>query len=147
MWDIKKYREVKRNSKKKSFDMRNIKSFINKTWTLEYDIAMSKFKNYLYNSILLSKNEKMKTDKEIEMEFKNLSDVEVAKHIFVNNFYSNLDKNIKTKLSKPQVALNLGKLLKDDEKNKENIKTMLKEDEYLEYLVKAINYATGGSGE
>jgi hypothetical protein len=33
------------------------------------------------------------------------------------------------------------------EKNKENIKTMLKEDEYLEYLVKAINYATGGSGE
>ncbi len=145
--NIKKYREVKRNSKKKSFDMRNIKSFINKTWTLEYDIAMSKFKNYLYNSILLSKNEKMKTDKEIEMEFKNLSDVEVAKHIFVNNFYSNLDKNIKTKLSKPQVALNLGKLLKDDEKNKENIKTMLKEDEYLEYLVKAINYATGGSGE
>lgn len=145
--NIKKYREVKRNSKKKSFDVRNIKSFINKTWTLEYDISMSKLKNYLYNAILLSKNESKKTDEEIEMEFKNLSDVEVAKHIFVNNFYSNLDKNIKTKLSKPQVALNLGKLLKDDKKNKESIKTILKEDEYLEYLVKAINYVTGGSGE
>ena len=144
--DIEKYRNNKRSNKNKLYKNGNIRPYINKDWTLEYDIAMSGLKFYLYQSINIVKGE---SDYKYETGESELSAIgnneEIAKKIFVDNFYSDVKNNKKKSLSKAEVALNLANLLKDTSK-KEEIKEILLKDEYLRYLVDAIIYATSECG-
>lgn len=140
--DIEKYREIKRNYKSNLYTKKNIRPYINKEWTLEYDIAMSGFKYYLYQAINIVKGE---SDYQYETGERELSAIgnneEIAEKIFVKNFYSDVINNKKKSLSKAEVALNLSNLLRNKSK-KDEIKKILLEDEYLRYLVNAIYYAS-----
>ncbi|MBN1468287.1 MAG: AAA family ATPase [Fusobacteriaceae bacterium] len=144
--DIEEYRNNKRSNKTKLYKNGNIRPYINKDWTLEYDIAMSGLKFYLYQAINIVKGE---SDYQYETGESELSAIvnneEIAKKIFVDNFYSDVKNNKKKSLSKAEVALNLANLLKDTSK-KEEIKEILQKDEYLRYLVDAIIYATSECG-
>lgn len=133
------YRNLSRERKEKIYNKESIKTFINKCQTLEYDLAMGKLGIALYQAILLTKNQPLLKAEEIE-ELKKLSSDEKVKKIFIENFYTNYSKNEKSNLSKANVALNLSHiLLKTD---KEKTKKALLEDEYCEYLIKAIEYVT-----
>ena len=101
---------------------------------------MGELAYYLYNAILLTKNKKGMTKDEFKEYFRDKSEEEKVKEIFIDNFYINYDQNKKNKLSKAEVALNLSYLLKED---KENTKEILLKDEYCKYIVEAIEYATG----
>ena len=138
--DIIEYRNLIKERKKEDYENGNIKVFINKCQTLEYDLTMGELAYYLYNAILLTKNKKGMTKDEFKEYFRDKSEEEKVKEIFIDNFYINYDQNKKNKLSKAEVALNLSYLLKED---KENTKEILLKDEYCKYIVEAIEYATG----
>ena len=138
--DIVEYRGLIRKRKKEDYENGKIKVFINLCQTLEYDLAMGELAYYLYNAILLTKNKKGMTKDEFKEYFRDKSEEEKVKEIFIDNFYINYDQNKKNKLSKAEVALNLSYLLKED---KENTKEILLKDEYCKYIVEAIEYDTG----
>lgn len=94
---------------------------------------------YLYNAILLSKNEEEISKEKFEEEFESKSEKEKVKEIFKDNFYTNYDENKKSKLSKAEVALNLSHLLKE---NIEETRKILLRDRYCGYIIKAIEYVT-----
>ena len=138
--NIEKYREIKRNKKIEEYSIDNIRAFINKKQTLEYDILMGNLCEKFYRAILLTKKkDDNKIDEEIER-IKSLDCENRAKEIFKENFYSNYEKNQKSKLSKAEVALNFSYILKNEEPEK--IKKEIFKDEYFRYIVEAIEYVT-----
>ena len=93
--NIEKYREIKRNKKIEEYNIDNIRAFINKKQTLEYDILMGNLCEKFYRAILLAKKkDDNKIDEEIER-IKSLDCENRAKEIFKENFYSNYEKNQK----------------------------------------------------
>ena len=138
--NIEKYREIKRNKKIEEYSIDNIRAFINKKQTLEYDILMGNLCEKFYRAILLTKKkDDNKIDEEIER-IKSLDCENRAKEIFKENFYSNYEKNQKRKLSKAEVALNFSYILKNEKPEK--IKKEIFKDEYFRYIVEAIEYVT-----
>ena len=138
--NIEKYREIKRNKKIEEYSIDNIRAFINKKQTLEYDILMGNLCEKFYRAILLTKKkDDNKIDEEIER-IKSLDCESRAKEIFKENFYSNYEKNQKSKLSKAEVALNFSYILKNEEP--EQITKEIFKDEYVRYIVEAIEYVT-----
>ena len=63
--NIEKYREIKRNKKIEEYNIDNIRAFINKKQTLEYDILMGNLCEKFYRAILLTKK---KDDNKIDEE-------------------------------------------------------------------------------
>lgn len=138
--NIEEYREIKRNEKVEEDSIDNVHAFVNKKQTLEYDILMGNLWEKFYRAILLTKK---KNDNEIDKEIKrikNLDSENRAEEIFKENFYSNYEKNQKSKLSKAEVALNFSYILKNEEPEK--IKKEIFKDEYFRYIVEAIEYVT-----
>ena len=138
--NIEEYREIKRNEKVEEDSIDNVHAFVNKKQTLEYDILMGNLWEKFYRAILLTKK---KNDNEIDKEIKrikNLDSENRAKEIFKENFYSDYEKNQKSKLSKAEVALNFSYILKNGEPKK--IKNEIVKDEYFRYIVEAIEYVT-----
>ena len=136
---IEEYRDLIRKRKTEDYENGKIKVFINLCQTLEYDLAIGELAYYLYNAILLSKNEEEISKEKFEEEFESKSEKEKVKEIFKDNFYTNYDENKKSKLSKAEVALNLSHLLKE---NIEETRKILLRDRYCGYIIKAIEYVT-----
>ena len=146
---IEEYRDLIRKRKTEDYENGKIKVFINLCQTLEYDLAIGELAYYLYNAILLSKNEEEISKEKFEEKFESKSEKEKVKEIFKDNFYTNYDENKKSKLSKAEVALNLSHLLKE---NIEETRKILLRDRYCGYIIKAIEYViepitTKGSNE
>lgn len=137
--NIEKYRDLIRKRKIEDYKNGKIKVFINLCQTLEYDLAIGELAYYLYNAILLSKNEEKISKEKFEEAFGSKSEKEKVKEIFKDNFYINYDENKKSKLSKAEVALNLSHLLKE---NIEETRKILLRDRYCGYIIKAIEYVT-----
>lgn len=137
--DIETYREITKQRKEKIYNINNIKVFLNKCQTLEYDLAMSGIAYYLNNAILMTKEKKELNKEEFDIEYKRDDIKEKAKKIFIENFYTNYEENKKSNLSKANVALNLSYILRQ---NREDVKEILLKDDYCKYLVEAIEYVT-----
>lgn len=137
--DIETYREIKKQRKEKIYNRSNIKVFLNKCQTLEYDLAMSEMAYYLNNAILLTKEKEELTEENFNEEYGKDDIKERARKIFIKNFYTNYEENKKTSLSKANVALNLSYILRQ---NQEDTKKILLKDDYCRYLVEAIKYVT-----
>ncbi|BBM51475.1 DNA replication and repair protein RecF [Leptotrichia trevisanii] len=138
--DINEYRKLRREKKINEYSMDNVQAFVNKKQTLEYDLLLGNLCEKFYRAILLTKK---KNDNEIDKEIKrikNLDSENRAKKIFKENFYSNYEKNQKSKLSKAEVALNFSYILKNEESKK--IRNEIVKDEYFRYIVEAIEYVT-----
>lgn len=138
--DIEKYRKLKKKRKEDIYNQSNIKVFLNKCQTLEYDLAMSDLSYYLNNAILLTQNKETITEEVFNDIFQGKTKEDKAKEIFIKNFYTDYAKNKKSNLSKANVALNFSYFLKKE--NFEKIKEILLDDEYCKYITEAINYVT-----
>lgn len=138
--NIEKYRELKKKRKEDIYNQSNIKVFLNKCRTLEYDLAMSDLSYHLNNAILLTQNKESITEEVFNDIFKDKTKEDKAKEIFIKNFYTDYTKNKKSNLSKANVALNFSHFLKKE--NFEKIKEILLNDEYCKYIAEAINYVT-----
>lgn len=135
--DIEFIRYIKRTSLQEQYND-DIKIFLPKCWTLEYDLAKSALFKKMALSIELSKAEMKDIDiddnlvsqKEIEIEKKYNSAVtdEIAYDIF-----KPLNDGV---VSKAITAQYLSSLLSIDDKN------TIETDEYLDYIVKAIKHVT-----
>lgn len=136
-FDIKYLREIKRNELQKRYND-EIRIFLPKCWTLEYDIARSTLFKKLALAIELAKyemqdvnitNEILKKEKrEIEKQY--CSDItdEIAYKIFKPLNDGSVSKAI--------TAQYLSELLTDADKGD------IESDEYLDYIVKAIKHVT-----
>lgn len=138
--NIGKYRELKKKRKGDIYNQSNIKVFLNKCQTLEYDLAISNLSYHLNNAILLTQNKETITKEVFNDTFQDKTKEDKAEKIFIKNFYTDYTKNKKSNLSKANVALNLSYFLKKE--NFEKIKEILLDDEYCKYIIEAINYVT-----
>lgn len=137
--DIEKYRELTKKRKEKIYNIKNIKVFLNRCQTLEYDLAMGELSYYLNNAIMKVKGNEKLEKQEFREKYKNCTSRELAKEIFIKNFYTDYKENKKSSLSKANVALNLSYILRQ---NQEDTKKILLKDDYCRYLVEAIEYVT-----
>lgn len=137
--NIEKYRELTKERKEKLYNINNIKVFLNKCQTLEYDLAMGELAYYLNNAIIKVKNDEKLEKKDFEEKYKNYTSEQLAKEIFIKNFYTDYEENKKSSLSKANVALNLSYILRQ---NQEDVREILLKDDYCRYLVEAIEYVT-----
>ena len=138
----------KRTKKEAKYNGQEIKTFISPNWTLEYDIALSRFKKEFYIAVLRA--EKIQNSdtygltpakitevyQKVETNFttwtsEHKTEQEIAEEIYKGYM---LDKRI----SKSIVAQCFTALLKECEGIKERIEV----DEKLKYLVVAIKYVT-----
>lgn len=151
---IESLRTKKMKSKVDSLSKDNVQAFISPKWTLEYDFALSKLKEYILKSILLAKlvksNDEIEIDQDIfkkiteEVEEKiedwkksKCSDEEIAYEIY--KFLLN------KQASKAINAQYLAELLDNENgSTRDEIASLLCSDQNINYIVNAINYVTKG---
>ncbi|MDK2789403.1 MAG: putative ATP-dependent endonuclease of the family [Epulopiscium sp.] len=134
----------------------NVRCFVSPQWTLEFDIACSCLKTELYAAILMA-DEYEKMDEKLE-KGKNvvlnkscndyLKDAETTITGWSGLDKFELAKNICEKVvlksnSKAVAAQCFAKILMSKEFTDEEIER-IRNDKYLEYLINAIDYVTGG---
>ncbi|EPW4775076.1 ATP-dependent nuclease [Vibrio parahaemolyticus] len=147
--NIEEIRENKRNSILKRFK-KPVKVFTNKKWTLEYDLALSDLlRNDFFKAVELAKSIKLtegfydglynspdgKINYNLDADISSGDKYTVAYEIF-KPFVSD------NKPSKAVTAQIFSEILEVDYKSKGG---SLREDEYLSYIIQAIDYACGYS--
>jgi len=151
--DYERYKEVKKILKEERYNFNDIKVFTN-NWTMEFDIALSCIKEYLYAAILIAKDiqesEKVIKDIEIDSYIENsrnaindmkflYDDMEIAYEIYKPL----LNKNA----SKAVCAQYLSKILIEEVESNSSLVENILNDEYLIYIVNAIKYVTNTESE
>lgn len=148
---FKKVKE-KHDKVKSKYDKENVKAFISPCWTLEFDIACSCLKTELYAAIKMaddyekldknddnqikSNSEYIEQAKQEIQGWKDLDEFEIAKNITENVV-------IKNNISKAIVAQCFANILSNSQFDKEKIEE-IRNDNYLKYIIDAIDYVTGG---
>lgn len=151
--DYEIYKGTKRVTKEEKYKFNDIKVFTN-NWTMEFDIALSCIKEYLYAAILIAKD--------IHKSEKIVGDIEINSYIKKSRDDINLMEpscnymEIAYKIYKPLLNNNASKavcaqylskiLIKEIENNSDLIEDILN-DEYLIYIVNAIKYVTNTESE
>ncbi|AVK51230.1 hypothetical protein AXY43_26230 [Clostridium sp. MF28] len=146
--DYEEYKVAKKEEKNRKYTYNEIKVFTN-TWTMEYDIALSCIREYLFAAVLIGTEIRNNEDiiseineekyiedatKKILEEYKGKSDYEIAYLI-----YKPLLNGI---CSKAVCAQYLAKILVNKVKENNKMIDKMKDDEYLGYIIKAIQYVT-----
>lgn len=146
--DYEEYKNIKLEEKKEKYDLNEIRVFTN-TWTMEYDLALSCIKEYIYAAVLIAKDIKSSEEiiddldldkyiKEAKQEIEGKSSCtpeEIAYYIYEPL----LNKNA----SKAVTAQYLSKILLS---KKEELVESINSDPYIRYLIKAIKHVTEGLG-
>lgn len=148
---IEKLRLKKKQDIVSNLSKDNVMAFVSPQWTFEYDFALSKLREYIFKSVLLSKidknGEEILLDKTEEILSAEL--LEKTKY-WEENSYS--DKKVAYEIykcllnkqaSKATNAQFLAELL-ENEKDKEKISSVISSDPNINYLVNAILYVTKG---
>jgi putative ATP-dependent endonuclease of OLD family len=143
----------KHDGVKEKYEVDNVKAFISPQWTLEFDIACSCLKTEIFAAIKMAADYE-KFDKKDEQIIKKSSEYikEASEEIQSWNTSSifEMAKNITVKvvikkyISKAVVAQCFAKILSEKNFNEKEIES-IRSDEYLKYIVDAIDYVTGGS--
>lgn len=146
--DTKRLMGIRKNIKEKKYCTEKAKLYTN-DWTLEYDIALSGLREYLYASICIAK--KLKVNEEIDIDIeKEVTSAKENIKIWIENGNSDdliaykiyedlLDKNA----SKAIVAQYFTDMLVT---NSNYVKPIIETDTHLCYLVKAIKHACRQEG-
>jgi putative ATP-dependent endonuclease of the OLD family len=140
---------TERAEKEARYNGQGVKTFISPVWTLEYDICLSQLKTFFYTAVLqagkiqnsnqigLTDEKIREVDNEVQRDFeawKTNTNQEIASKIYVDY--------IKGKdISKAIVAQNFAGILKSMDPN--TLKPVILTDQYIKYLVDAIQYACG----
>jgi putative ATP-dependent endonuclease of OLD family len=148
---IKEYKAKAKVQKNLSED--NVHFFLAENWTLEYELALSRFKKVFYMAVLMAKHNpdtfdtdaiddcmKKALDNIKEWKKNSKTDEEIAYEIY----WIEMMKKGKNSLSKAIVAQYFAQILeintKKDQKTRNNAKEIIETDSHLKYLFDAINY-------
>jgi putative ATP-dependent endonuclease of OLD family len=139
----------------------NLKIFVTKRRTLEYDIALGEFQKEIYHAILIAQKIKTSTDENFYQEiFNDNGEFIIPEEITIKQkkCFSNWTKGVGEAEKNSRVAYEIYKDLKVKQVskaitaqifseiisgiNKEESKGRILADKYLEYIVDAINHAS-----
>lgn len=141
--DTEKLMLLKKEIMKKKYCTERAKLFTN-VWTLEYDIALSELRSYLYASVRIAKKLKNNEDIEIDQSSEILSATDE-----INQWIHNGDQDdlIAYRVYKDLLDKNASKAIAAQyfsdmlEANSTKIKRVIESDTHLSYLVSAIRHA------
>lgn len=160
--ELEEFRKIKTKEIEDENNEGQIKIFLPKQWTLEYEIACSRLYKYLWQAILVAKKENNKTFnyEQLLSAARNKVDAEMKK------CHGNTCCTYGTVQHDAQLSYNIFKMLNDkdaskaataqylsdillrqhekevDDNSLDTVKQILLSDPYLEYIVKAIEYVT-----
>lgn len=161
--ELEEFRKIKTKEIENKNDEGQIKIFLPKQWTLEYEIACSKLYKYLWQAILIAKQESNKSfcynEELLNKKYKEVEDKLLRCHgkmccsngtvphdaQLSYNIFKELNDKSASKAATAQYFADI--LLSQHEKEVDDnsldtIKQILLSDSYLEYIVKAIEYVT-----
>lgn len=131
-----------------------IKGFVNKHWTLEYELALSCLKEQFYTAILMAKDYDYFVLAELKTYKQNAktqiaqwnTESKTAQEIAYQIYWVEMMGRNKNKTSKAVVAQFFAEILEMEMKTqKAKLKQQIENDKYLNYLVDAIKHATSKS--
>lgn len=149
-----KFKEVINAKKEEKYSFKDIKVFTN-NWTMEFDLALSCIREYVYAAVLIAKDIKSdegivdsididkyigKAKEEIDQSTKDgKDDMDIA-----YNIYKPL---LKGNASKAVCAQYLSKILLNKSNEDKDLVGKILEDEYLKYILDSIYHATNSKSE
>lgn len=151
------YKTLVKENKKKKYNFKDIHLFTNE-WTMEFDLALSCIRDYLYASILIAQ-EIQKDEGTIDVIQQDntqidvfISDAKQSISGFISKSLSKMDiafeiyrPLLEKKASKAVTAQYLSRILLDKVDTNE-MKNKIKEDQYIKYITKAIYHVTENGG-
>ncbi|CEP97536.1 SMC domain-containing protein [[Clostridium] sordellii] len=152
--DYDKYKEVVKEEKEEKYNLDDIKVFTN-NWTMEFDLALSCIREYVYAAVLIAKD--IKSNEGI------IDSIDIEKYINdskeeINQFIAD-DKNdmdiayqiykplLKGNASKAVCAQYLSKVLLNKSEEDKELDIKIKSDKYIKYILDAIYHVTNSKRE
>lgn len=152
--DYDKYKEVVKEEKEEKYNLDDIKVFTN-NWTMEFDLALSCIREYVYAAVLIAKD--IKLDEGI------IDNIDIDKYIKdsneeINKFIADNKNNmdiayriykplLKGNASKAVCAQYLSKILLNKSNESEELVNKINEDNNIKYILDAIHHATNTISE
>lgn len=152
--DYEKYKEVKKIEKEQKYNLKDIKVFTNQ-WTMEFDLALSCIREYLYAAVLIAKD--IKVD-ESGIDSINLDEyINKAKeeiNDFIKDGKDDMDiayiiykPLLKGNSSKAVCAQYLSKILMNESNINEDLVSKIIEDQNIKYILDSIYHVTNSRSE
>lgn len=152
--DYDKYKEVVKEEKEEKYNLDDIKVFTN-NWTMEFDLALSCIREYVYAAVLIAKDIKLDED--------SIDNINIEKYINdskeeINQFIED-DKNdidiayeiykalLKGNASKAVCAQYLSRILLNKSNGDSELINKINEDENIKYILDAIHHVTNSISE
>ena len=151
--DYENYKKAQKLSKEEKYNFNDIKVFTN-NWTMEFDIALSCIKVYLYAAILIA--EDIQNSEKVIENIEICNYIENAKNNIDNMKFLYDDMEIAYQIYKPLLnksaskavsAQYLSKILIEEVKSNTKLIEDILNDKYLMYIVNAIKYVTNTESE
>lgn len=152
--DYEEYKKIIRNEKEGKYNLSDIKVFTN-NWTMEFDLALSCIREYIYAAVLIAKDIKLdegvidiidigkyigKAKEGIDQYTKDgKCDIDIA-----YNIYKPL---LKGNASKAVCAQYLSKILLNKSNEDKDLVSKILKDKYLKYILDSIYHVTNGKSE
>ncbi|CAI3329439.1 AAA family ATPase [Enterococcus cecorum] len=152
--DYDKYKEVLKGEKEKKYNLQDIKVFTN-NWTMEFDLALSCIREYVYAAVLIAKD--------IKSDEGGIDDIDIDE--FINDAKEEIDEFIeegkvdmdiayqiykpllKGNASKAVCAQYLSKILLNKSNNDSELVKRINEDKNIKYILDAIHHVTKTTSE
>lgn len=152
--DYDKYKKVVKAKKEEKYNLDDIKVFTN-TWTMEFDLALSCIREYVYAAVLIAKD--------IKSDEGNVDNIDIDEYINnakeeINKFIeeNKADMDIAYQIYKPLLKGNASKavcaqylskiLLNISNKDKDLVSKIIK-DEHIKYILDSIYHVTNSKSE
>lgn len=152
--DYDKYKEVVKEEKEEKYNLDDIKVFTN-NWTMEFDLALSCIREYVYAAVLIAKDIKLDED--------SIDNINIEKYINdskeeINQFIED-DKNdidiayeiykplLKGNASKAVCAQYLSRILLNKSNGDSELINKINEDKNIKYILDAIHHVTNSISE
>ncbi len=146
------YKNIVKSVKEEKYNFKDIKVFTN-NWTMEFDIALSCIKEYLYAAVLIAKDihkneikiESIEIDSYIEKskEFINKE----PSYDIMEMAYQIYTPLLNKEASKAVCAQYLSKILLQEVRKNKDLSNKILKDNYLKYIIEAINHVTSIESE
>ena len=151
--DYETYKKIVRLAKEEKYNFKDIEVFTN-TWTMEFDIALSCIKEYLYAAVLIAKDiheneieiESIEIDSYIEKSKEIINDMQLI-YSTMEIAYQIYRPLLNKEASKAVCAQYLSKILLQEVGKDGNLLNKILEDDYLKYIIEAINHVTSIESE
>jgi len=152
--DYEKHKEVIKKEKEEKYNLDDIKVFTN-NWTMEFDLALSCIREYVYAAVLIAKD--IKSDEDV------VDSINIEKYIngskeeidqFIADSKDNMDiayqiyrPLLKGNASKAVCAQYLSKILLNKSNEDNKLVKRINEDKNIKYILDAIHHVTNTISE